>query len=69
MNTATLPAPILTAPPTVAGAAAFAERAMSVTRAFRLLCALTPLELADLRNLVAEFHGVPTDTTLTAVTR
>lgn len=69
MSTATLPAPILTAPPTVAGAAAFAERALSVTRAVRFLGALSPLELADLRNLVAEFHGLPTDTVLTAVTR
>ncbi len=69
MSTAMLPAPILADPPTVAGAAAFAERAMSVTRAFRLLNALSPLELADLRNLVAEFHGLPTDTALAAVTR
>jgi hypothetical protein len=69
MSTATLPAPILTNPPTVADAAAFAERAMSVTRAVRFLNALSPLELADLRNLAAEFHGLPTDTTLAAVTR
>jgi len=69
MSTATLPAPILADPPTAATVAAFTERATSVTRAVRLLNALTPLELADLRNLVAEFRGLPADTVLAAVAR